>query len=79
MDTCSHMSNADVITWCITLMFGSVTPVPCLVRAKEVSPEWSDVSVEDILYERTELVRRINGLSAMVDQVSQMGSPQHFA
>uniref|UniRef100_A0A6B0VIN9 Putative a-kinase anchor protein 9-like isoform x1 n=1 Tax=Ixodes ricinus TaxID=34613 RepID=A0A6B0VIN9_IXORI len=38
-------------------------------RAKEVSPEWSDVSVEDILYERTELTRRIRSLTAVVDQL----------
>ncbi|XP_042149894.1 pericentrin [Ixodes scapularis] len=37
--------------------------------AKEVSPEWSDVSVEDILYERTELTRRIRSLTAVVDQL----------
>ncbi|CAN7997228.1 unnamed protein product [Ixodes hexagonus] len=37
--------------------------------AKEASPEWSDVSVEDILYERTELTRRIRSLTAVVDQL----------
>ncbi|KAH7966583.1 hypothetical protein HPB49_017887 [Dermacentor silvarum] len=37
--------------------------------AREASAEWSDISVEDILYERSELLKQLKSLSATVDKL----------
>nr|XP_054932496.1 pericentrin-like isoform X8 [Dermacentor andersoni] len=36
---------------------------------REASAEWSDISVEDILYERSELLKQLKSLSATVDKL----------
>ncbi|XP_075538058.1 uncharacterized protein LOC142572662 isoform X8 [Dermacentor variabilis] len=36
---------------------------------REASAEWSDISVEDILYERSELLKQLKSLSANVDKL----------
>ncbi|XP_049269273.1 A-kinase anchor protein 9 isoform X2 [Rhipicephalus sanguineus] len=36
---------------------------------REASAEWSDISVEDILYERSELMKQLRSLSATVDKL----------
>ncbi|KAH6938762.1 hypothetical protein HPB50_012421 [Hyalomma asiaticum] len=38
---------------------------------REASAEWSEISVEDILYERSELMKQLRSLSATVDKLQE--------
>ncbi|KAL1439097.1 hypothetical protein MTO96_047555 [Rhipicephalus appendiculatus] len=40
-----------------------------IAENREASAEWSDISVEDILYERSELMKQLRSLSATVDKL----------
>nr|XP_037285600.1 LOW QUALITY PROTEIN: A-kinase anchor protein 9-like [Rhipicephalus microplus] len=44
-------------------------PATSVAENRDASAEWSDISVEDILYERSELMKQLRSLSVTVDKL----------